>query len=66
LRESPENQKYATASEKRFNARWNVMFQRFKEYKEEHGNCLVTQKYEEDPQLGHWVPTQRSISTNDD
>jgi uncharacterized membrane protein len=58
LRESPENQKYATASEK-FNARRNAMFERLIQYKEEHGDCLVPQKYEEDPKLGKGVATQR-------
>lgn len=49
-----ENQKYATASEK-FNARWSVMFERLKEYEEEHGDCLVPYRDEEDPELGRWV-----------
>jgi hypothetical protein len=67
LRESsPGNHKDATASELRFNARWNVMFERLKEYKEEHGNCLVPQRYEDDPQLGKWVSMQRTISILDD
>ena len=42
---------YATAAEK-FNAKWNVMFERLKEYKEEYGDCLVPQRYEKDPKLG--------------
>ena len=62
--EAPKNQ-YATAAEK-FNARWNAMFERLKEYKEEHGDCLMPQKYAEDPKLGTWVATQRKVSTVDD
>jgi hypothetical protein len=65
LSETPENQNFATASEK-FNARWNAMFERLKKYKEEHGNCLVPQRYEEDPQLGQWVSDQRRVATVDD
>ena len=42
LKDATEEQQYTTASE-RFNARWNVMFERLKEYKEEHGDCLVPQ-----------------------
>ena len=62
--QEPENQ-YATASEK-FNARWNVMFERLKEYKEENGDCLVPHKYAEDPKLGRWVTKQRRVSTVDE
>jgi hypothetical protein len=62
--QEPENH-YATAAEK-FNARWHAMFERLKEYKEEYGDCLVPQRYEDDPQLGKWVSTQRSISSLDD
>ena len=47
---------YATAAEK-FDAKWNVMFERLKEYKEEYGDCLVPTRYEKDPKLGQWVAT---------
>jgi len=60
-----EKKKYVTASEK-FNARWNMMFERLKKYKEKNGDCLVPQRYEDDPELGRWVETQRRISTLDD
>ena len=56
---------YATAAEK-FNAKWNAMFERLEEYKEEYGDCLVPQKYAEDPKLGQWVADQRRVSTVDD
>ena len=42
------------------------MFERLKKYKEKHGDCLVPQKYEDDPELGRWVATQRRVSTLDD
>ena len=42
------------------------MFERLKEYKEEHGDCLVPQKYAEDPKLGQWVAAQRALSTVDE
>jgi hypothetical protein len=41
------------------------MFERLRKYKEEHGNCLVPRRYEEDAELTEWGATQRSISTND-
>ena len=56
---------YATASDK-FNAKWNVMFEKLEEYKEEYGDCLVPQRYEKDPKLGQWVAHQRKVSTIDD
>ena len=40
---------------------WDIMFKRLAEYKEEHGDCMVPQKYKEDPQLGRWVMNQRKI-----
>ncbi len=38
---------------------WNKRLQELVEYKEVHGNCLVPQRYNENPQLGTWVNTQR-------
>jgi len=39
--------------------KWDEMFWRLKEYKEEHGNCLVPYHFAEDIVLGRWVRTQR-------
>jgi Helicase associated domain len=57
---SPENGQYALAGE-RFNARWNAMFEKLKEYKKVHGDCLVHSKYKCDDgtRLGQWVQVQR-------
>jgi hypothetical protein len=66
LGDSPETQFAISASSEKFNARWNVMFERLQKYKEERGDCVFPQKYEEDPQLGKCVSHQRSISTVDD
>jgi Helicase associated domain len=35
------------------------MFEKLKEYKQEHGNCLVPNRYVKDRSLGSWVSTQR-------
>jgi len=40
-------------------AAWRRHFNDLKNYKEEHGNCLVPMHYEKSPQLGHWVKEQR-------
>eukprot|EP00978_Attheya_sp_CCMP212_P034198 scaffold142250_cov48-Attheya_sp.AAC.1 len=39
---------------------WDVMYDKFKEYVEEHGDSCVPSRYEHDPQLGQWVLTQRN------
>lgn len=38
---------------------WELRFCEMLEYKKEHGNCLVPQRYPKKPQLGIWVNTQR-------
>lgn len=35
------------------------MFATLKEYREDHGDCLVPRQYKEDRQLGQWVAQQR-------
>mmetsp|Transcript_7266 Transcript_7266/g.9411 ORF Transcript_7266/g.9411 Transcript_7266/m.9411 type:complete len:320 (-) Transcript_7266:270-1229(-) len=39
---------------------WTGKFNRLKEYKEKHGDCLVPSLYENDPKLGTWVRWQRT------
>lgn len=34
--------------------KWEEMFQRLSEYRDRTGNCLVPNRYTEDPQLGSW------------
>ena len=41
------------------NGKWISMFQNLIEYKRQHKNTTVTQKYDEDPKLGLWVSCQR-------
>jgi hypothetical protein len=55
------------SEEDRYNARWNFMFEKLKEYKVEHGDCLVPHKYNctDGSRLGHWVAKQRRLSTTD-
>lgn len=40
--------------------RWEIRFNELKEYKREHGDTLVPQRYAKFPQLGIWVVTQRA------
>jgi hypothetical protein len=39
---------------------WDAMYDKLKEYVEEHGDSCVPSRYEHDPQLGQWVLTQRN------
>ena len=39
---------------------WEDMYDKLKEYRRAHGDCLVPAKWEEDPKLADWVGTQRS------
>ena len=39
---------------------WDERFQELKQYRREHGDCLVPQKYKKNPKLGRWVENQRS------
>ncbi|KAL7541910.1 hypothetical protein ACHAXR_011358, partial [Thalassiosira sp. AJA248-18] len=38
---------------------WDEQFAALQRYKKEHGNCLVPNKYSDDPKLGRWVHNQR-------
>lgn len=40
-------------------SRWNQRYSELMIYRQEHGHCLVPQKYEPNPPLGHWVICQR-------
>jgi len=39
---------------------WDQRFEELKQYRLEHGNTLVPQKYAKNPKLGRWVENQRS------
>lgn len=41
------------------NKAWFDRFEELKKYKEDHGDCLVPQKYPPNPSLGTWVNKQR-------
>eukprot|EP00571_Detonula_confervacea_P011465 CAMPEP_0172304340 /NCGR_PEP_ID=MMETSP1058-20130122/5760_1 /TAXON_ID=83371 /ORGANISM="Detonula confervacea, Strain CCMP 353" /LENGTH=560 /DNA_ID=CAMNT_0013015529 /DNA_START=54 /DNA_END=1733 /DNA_ORIENTATION=+ len=45
-------------------ADFDIMFQRLVQYKEEHGDCLVSKSYKEDPVLGNWVCRVREKKKN--
>jgi len=38
---------------------WETRFQELKQYKQAHGNCLVPQRFKENPKLADWVSEQR-------
>jgi hypothetical protein len=38
---------------------WRQRFQQLIEYKQTHGDCIVPRQYSVNPQLGHWVNSQR-------
>jgi len=38
---------------------WEVRFQQLLKFKQQHGHCLVPQKYPPNPSLGNWVMSQR-------
>ena len=39
--------------------KWQQMFCTLRAYKEEHGDCMVPQRWRGNPQLGRWVDNQR-------
>ena len=39
---------------------WNKLLGELKEYKKEHGHCLVPNRYNDNPKLGTWVQHQRT------
>jgi hypothetical protein len=53
-----------TRSEKEHRS-WNEQFEKLKAYKEQHGNCVVPQKFQADPSLGKWVCNQRRAYKNE-
>ncbi|KAL7542439.1 hypothetical protein ACHAXR_011781, partial [Thalassiosira sp. AJA248-18] len=44
---------------KRWAPLWNAMFDKLVAYKGKYGDCLVPQRYRDDPQLAIWVASQR-------
>jgi len=42
---------------------WDEMFERLVAFKQKHDHCNVPQKYEDDPDLGLWVNTQRAFKS---
>jgi hypothetical protein len=44
---------------------WDAMYEKLKDYVEEYGDTVVPSRYEDDPQLGQWVLTQRNTFKTD-
>jgi hypothetical protein len=49
----------AAANDTKKSNRWEAMYQQLVLYRQEHGDCLVPNRYIKDKQLGEWVSTQR-------
>jgi hypothetical protein len=47
-----------------YEEQWEGMFAKLEQYRQQHGDCLVSHHYEEDPSLGIWVDNQRSGRSN--
>jgi len=45
--------------QEKLDKRWEAMFQLLLEYRAQHGNTLVPNKYVKNPKLGRWVDAQR-------
>jgi len=43
----------------KYDAKWNVMFQKLEAYKKQYGDCCVPYHFPKDPSLALWVTTQR-------
>ncbi len=41
--------------------KWETMFSQLLRYRDVHGDCNVPAKWSEDPKLGNWVGTQRTL-----
>jgi Helicase associated domain len=41
---------------------WETKFAELKRYRDEHGDCNVPAVWRENPQLGSWVHTQRTVN----
>jgi hypothetical protein len=64
---SPADGLQHASTKERFNARWNVMFEKLKEYKSVHSHCRVPIRYKcpDGTPLGAWVSTQRRQGSSD-
>jgi superfamily II DNA or RNA helicase len=40
---------------------WEEMFKALQEFKQTHGNCEVPKRFKDNPKLGHWVVSQRTL-----
>lgn len=49
------------ANKEKQDYKWNELYDCLKEFREEHGNCRVPQRWDENPALGRWVARQRIL-----
>jgi len=43
-----------------YNARWEIMYEEFRKFKDRVGHCQVPKRFSDNPKLGKWVSRQRS------
>mmetsp|Transcript_4133 Transcript_4133/g.5951 ORF Transcript_4133/g.5951 Transcript_4133/m.5951 type:complete len:276 (-) Transcript_4133:306-1133(-) len=55
------NEEVPPMKKKRVKENWDALFQRLVQYKMAHGDCIVPQRYKEEPKLGKWVMHQRNL-----
>lgn len=58
-REGEKGIDVARVTRNTYDDQWDNMFEKLKEYKQTHGDCLVPKRYKDNPKLGTWVDTQR-------
>lgn len=51
---------WTTERTKKQNEDWNVRLEQLKEYKTQHGDCLVPHGYKPDPSFAEWIHRQRT------
>jgi hypothetical protein len=58
-REGDKGTDVARVTRNTYDDQWDNMFEKLKEYKQIHRDCLVPKRYKDNPKLGTWVDTQR-------
>jgi hypothetical protein len=53
--------RYAKKDSLRNDAKWETQFAKLQTYHKDHGNCNVTNKWKDDPSMGSWVSSQRTL-----
>jgi hypothetical protein len=57
----PSAKRYAKKDSLRNDAKWETQFAKLQTYHKDRGNCNVPNKWKDDPSLGFWVSSQRTL-----